>query len=157
MFWLKKIFQNKKKQKTKPTALPFHCLASPGTKSPSNQDKMKRVALGNRQMRKYTTHEEEEERGEVKVKSKYRVQTVSHLGEGVWKGTGWFLRAWWVWCLSLCSASKPPTLLLSCQVNNTNKSWQRAYAYYPPLFLLHFKCQRHPRESGGSHSMKPQS
>lgn len=34
-------------------------------------------------MREYTTHEEEEERGEVKVKSKYRVQTVWHLGGGV--------------------------------------------------------------------------
>lgn len=52
-----------------------------------------------------------------------------------WQETLCFLWAWWVWCVLLYSASKASeTLLLSCQVNNTNNF---------PSFVFHFKFQRH--------------
>lgn len=96
------------------------------TKSPSNKGKMNQT-VGWETVRWESTQPMRVRRdgGKVRVNSK-QLQTVWHLGEceteRIWKETGWFLWAWWVWCLWLCSASKPLMLLLSCQMNNTNKS-----------------------------------
>ena len=112
------------------SALPSHRLALAETKSPSNRGKMKQtlhwVTVRRLSEREYDPWGRGG-KGKVRVKNKYQLQTVWCLGErererNVWKETGWFLWAWWVWCLQLCSPSKPETLLLSCQVNNTNKS-----------------------------------
>lgn len=65
-----------------------------------------------------------------------------------WQETLCFLWAWWVWCVLLYSASKASeTLLLSCQVNNTNKSGRRTYSHHFPIFCFSLQVPTPSAES----------